>query len=79
MISIKKLNKEELLEISGGYVRRVNMGDQDWYAAFKRGVIITHYSDTGKVFDIDDAENGALELPTAPFKRKRKEEGMKRV
>ncbi len=71
MVSIKKLNKEELLKISGGYVRRVKMGDQYWYGVFKRGVMLMYYSDPYTAFDVDDAENGALELPIAPFKRKR--------
>ena len=73
MISIKKLNKEELLKISGGYVRRVNLGGQLWYAVFKRGVIVKLYSAPGKAFDRDDAENGAFELPIAPFERKMEE------
>lgn len=74
MVSIKKLNKEELLKISGGYVRRVKMGDRYWYGVYKKGVILMYYSDPYTAFDVDDEENDVLELDVDLFKREKGEE-----
>ena len=62
MISKKKLNKEELLKISGGYVRRVKARNGYLYVVFVQGIMYMCCTDPYKAFYVDDEENDVLEL-----------------